>query len=119
MFFIIKSSLSMSNKRRLMREVNEMMIAGDLHPISPLKTFDVSDLESALLYFSQGEHIGKVAVTYAAEETPLKVSTLLRSGGKRLKFDRLSHKSPWPDSTLRVSTSWSAEPEGGAWASYR
>lgn len=58
-----------------MREVNEMMIAGDLHPISPLKAFDISELESALMYFSQGKHIGKVAVTYAVQDAPLRVRT--------------------------------------------
>ncbi|KAL5381606.1 hypothetical protein DPSP01_007054 [Paraphaeosphaeria sporulosa] len=58
---------------RLMREVNEMITTGVLHPISPVKTFDISELESALMYFSQGKHIGKVAVTYTVEEAPLKI----------------------------------------------
>lgn len=72
--FLRKPVLLIANICRLMREVNEMIITGVLHPISPLKTFDVSELESALMYFSQGKHIGKVTVTYTVKEAALKVS---------------------------------------------
>jgi NADPH:quinone reductase-like Zn-dependent oxidoreductase len=61
---------------RLMSEVGDMMRMGYIRPIPHLKTFDVADLESALLYFSQGKHIGKVVVTYTNRDSQVKVSRL-------------------------------------------
>jgi hypothetical protein len=58
---------------RLMSEVGDMMRTEHIRPISPLKCFDVADLESALLYFSQGKHIGKVVVTYTDRASLVKV----------------------------------------------
>jgi hypothetical protein len=56
-----------------MGEVGDMMRADYIRPISRLKLFDVADLELALLYFSQGIHIGKVVVTYTNRESLVKV----------------------------------------------
>jgi hypothetical protein len=109
--FINKPLSSIDNICRLMREVNEMIITGVLHPISPLKTFDISELESALMYFSQGKHIGKVAVTYTVEEAPLKVSMLFLSSREKLTSDRSFLTNVRLDSTLIVSTSSWAEPK--------
>lgn len=102
--FTNKAYSSIANICRLMREVNEMMIAGVLHPVSPLKTFDISELESALIYFSQGKHIGKVAVTYTVE-APLKVSMSFTSHREKLKSYRSFLTNPLLDSILIVSTS--------------
>lgn len=102
---------SIANICRLMREVNEMIIIGVLHPIFPLKTFDISELESALMYFSQGKHIGKVAVTYKVEDVPMKVSMNSPFTREKLISDRSFPTSHRLDSTLIVSTSSWAEPE--------
>ncbi|KAF2462795.1 polyketide synthase [Lindgomyces ingoldianus] len=58
---------------QLMQEVDGMLRMGIIHPITPLKTFDVSELEKALLYFSRGKHIGKIIVTYEEPKSLVKM----------------------------------------------
>ncbi|KAF2473021.1 polyketide synthase [Lindgomyces ingoldianus] len=49
---------------RLLGQVNNMLRDGVIQPISPIRTFDVSQLAPALTYLSMGNHIGKVVITY-------------------------------------------------------
>lgn len=64
----------MNNTIRLMSEVGEMMRKNELSPIKPMKTFDISELETALLSFSRGEHMGKIVVSYQNDQSVVKVS---------------------------------------------
>ena len=59
-----------------MREVLELCHAEIVKPITYLKTFDVEELEQAMLHFSKGTHIGKVVITYAKPDSLLKVWSL-------------------------------------------
>jgi acyl transferase domain-containing protein/NADPH:quinone reductase-like Zn-dependent oxidoreductase len=68
---------------RLLAQVAEMLRHGSLSPVTPVKTFDISQLASALLYFSKGTHIGKVAVSM--ENRASKVSMIPPTS--RLRFD--------------------------------
>ena len=61
-----------------MAEVDDMLRKGFIHPISPIRTFDVSELDKALLYFSRGKHIGKIIVTYENPKAMVKVSRCVR-----------------------------------------
>ncbi|KAF2265025.1 polyketide synthase [Lojkania enalia] len=47
----------------LMQEAGEMLRAGKIKPL-PYKSFNISELDKAMLYFSKGKHIGKVVVSY-------------------------------------------------------
>ncbi|KAF1843183.1 polyketide synthase [Cucurbitaria berberidis CBS 394.84] len=49
---------------KLLAEVTEMLHNGSLPPVSPIKTFGISQLAPALLYLSKGTHVGKVVITY-------------------------------------------------------
>ncbi|KAI4098898.1 MAG: hypothetical protein LQ339_006204 [Xanthoria mediterranea] len=49
---------------QLMKTVNELHRAGRIDPIRPFSVYDVSELDQALLSFSQGTHTGKLAVTF-------------------------------------------------------
>ncbi|KAF2180125.1 hypothetical protein K469DRAFT_640404, partial [Zopfia rhizophila CBS 207.26] len=56
----------------LMQEVGDMVRNGEICPIA-FKTFDVSELEKAMLYFSKGKHIGKVVATYEDQASIVKM----------------------------------------------
>ena len=58
---------------RLMAQVNEMFQKGIIKPIDYIKTFDISELEQAMMYFANGTHIGKVVVTFDRPEALIKV----------------------------------------------
>jgi hypothetical protein len=66
----------LSNIPRLMEEVDCLLCEGKIHPITPVFTFDASELEQALLYFSKGHHIGKIVVTYENPTATVKVCLL-------------------------------------------
>lgn len=50
-----------------------MIEQGTITPITPLTTFDVSQLEQALLFFSRGKHMGKIVIDYTKENSIVKV----------------------------------------------
>lgn len=56
---------------------------GTIHPISPIKSFNVAELGKALLYFSKGTHIGKIVVNY---DTEISFAPMLNAP-PRAKFD--------------------------------
>ncbi|KAL8788410.1 MAG: hypothetical protein Q9195_007289 [Heterodermia aff. obscurata] len=58
---------------RLMKTVNELYRTGGIAPIRPLSIFDVSELDQALSSFSQGKHIGKLAVSFQNPKSIVKV----------------------------------------------
>ena len=66
----------------LMRDINEMLQS---HRIAwlPIKQFNVSELDQALLYFSKGSHIGKVVVTYEDGNSLIKAT----AASPRAEFD--------------------------------
>ena len=57
-----------------MNEVGNLIRQGKIRPISLIKTFDVSELHHALLYFSKGQHIGKIVITYDNKMSIVRVS---------------------------------------------
>ena len=57
---------------KLMAEVGQWHREGVIKPIEFIKTFDISQLEQAMMYFSRGTHIGKVVVTYSNRKAMLK-----------------------------------------------
>lgn len=67
-----------ANFSSLMKEVDSLLRDGKIHPITPIRTFDVSELEQALLYFSKGQHVGKIVITYENATSVVKVRVLLR-----------------------------------------
>jgi NADPH:quinone reductase-like Zn-dependent oxidoreductase/acyl carrier protein len=56
----------------LMQSVHEHFTAGRIRPVRPHTTFDISQLDQALLRFSKGTHIGKLVVTYLDAESMVK-----------------------------------------------
>ena len=58
---------------QLMKTVNEHYRMGRIAPIRPLSIFDVSELDQALSSFSEGTHIGKVAVSFRNPSSIVKV----------------------------------------------
>ncbi|KAF1955974.1 polyketide synthase [Byssothecium circinans] len=48
----------------LMATVNQRVRAGQMGPLSSITTYDVSQLDQALMAFSKGTHIGKLVVTF-------------------------------------------------------
>jgi aryl carrier-like protein len=58
---------------RLMAEVAELYKKGIIKPIDRITTFDISQLQQALMFMSKGKHIGKVVVTYNNPDSLLKV----------------------------------------------
>lgn len=42
--------------------------------VKPLRTFDVAELGTAMRYFSEGKHIGKIVIVYDNPDAIVKVS---------------------------------------------
>ncbi|KAL8840965.1 MAG: hypothetical protein Q9176_003537 [Flavoplaca citrina] len=58
---------------QLIKTVNELHQAGKIDPIRPFSVYDVSELDQALLSFSQGTHVGKLAVTFQNPDSNIKL----------------------------------------------
>ncbi|KAI4282897.1 MAG: hypothetical protein L6R38_002591 [Xanthoria sp. 2 TBL-2021] len=58
---------------QLMKTVNELHRAGRITPIRPFSVYDVSELDQALLNFSQGTHIGKLVVNFQNPSSSIKL----------------------------------------------
>ncbi|CAI6332919.1 unnamed protein product [Periconia digitata] len=56
----------------LMRSVHEHFTAARIGPVTPNTTFDISQLDQALLRFSKGTHIGKMVVSYMDPNSMIK-----------------------------------------------
>jgi len=54
-----------------MREMHDLTQTGAIQPL-PAKTFDVSDVDQALLYLSKANHIGKVVLVYESNVSILR-----------------------------------------------
>jgi NADPH:quinone reductase-like Zn-dependent oxidoreductase/SAM-dependent methyltransferase len=58
----------------LMGEVDTLVQANAIRPISPVTEFDIGNLGKALLNLSEGKHIGKMVVTYGDVNSMIRVS---------------------------------------------
>ena len=59
---------------RLTKELKLLWRDGIIGPIDHIKTFDISQLEQAMMYFSKGVHTGKVVITYDDPKTSLRIA---------------------------------------------
>ena len=64
----------------LMADVDRLLRKNVIKPIPRIKTFDISQLEQAMTYFTRETHIGKVVMTFSDPQSPLKVSLSSLSG---------------------------------------
>ena len=62
---------------RLGRRVLELYRAGKITAVKPLKVFDVSDIVSAIRYFSSTTRMGKVAISLEDPDSQITVSNVL------------------------------------------
>lgn len=62
---------------RLMSELGEMFRQGSIRPVDVITTFDVQELEEAMMYLSSGTRIGKVVVKFENPQSMLKASPML------------------------------------------
>lgn len=53
--------------------MGELFSKGVMGPAEYIKTFDISELEQAMIYFARGTHKGKVVVTFENPGALLKV----------------------------------------------
>ncbi len=67
----------------LMAELEDLYRRGHIRPFRQIKTFDVSQLEQAMMHFAKGTHVGKIVVTFEDPDTLLKV----RPTPKQVAFD--------------------------------
>ncbi|KAF3003888.1 t1pks [Neopestalotiopsis sp. 37M] len=68
---------------RLMAEMTEALGKRAISPIRHVTTYDISKLESAMVTFSKGLHIGKYVVTFRDPQSPLRI----QPSGLRAAFD--------------------------------
>jgi D-arabinose 1-dehydrogenase-like Zn-dependent alcohol dehydrogenase len=71
---------------RLLAQVAEMLQHGSLSPVSPVKTFDISQLAPALSYLSKGTHTGKVAVSFENQASLVNIIP----PASRVRFDSVT-----------------------------
>lgn len=57
----------------LMKTVNKRVRAGQMGPLSSITTYDVSQLDQALMAFSKGTHVGKLVVTFQNPDALVKM----------------------------------------------
>ncbi|KAI0003422.1 putative polyketide synthase [Xylariaceae sp. FL0662B] len=58
----------------LMQELTKLWGDGIIKPIDHITTFDISELESAMSFFSKGLHTGKIVITFQKPDTILKIA---------------------------------------------
>lgn len=68
---------------KLMAELGDLNRRGVIRPIDHIKTFEISQLEQAMMYFAKGTHLGKVVVTFQDPKAVLKV----RRTPEKVSFD--------------------------------
>lgn len=57
---------------RIMKEIVNLYENGHIHPIRPIKSFDVAEVEDAYRYMQQGHHVGKIVIKFPQhDELPL------------------------------------------------
>ncbi|OAG11453.1 polyketide synthase [Paraphaeosphaeria sporulosa] len=66
--------LGMRHLSELMGEVDELVQAGSIKPISPVTEFDISQLGSALAKLSEGKHLGKLVVSYGEQDSLIRMT---------------------------------------------
>jgi len=59
-----------------MSDVKDLWEKRVIGPIQPITTFDISQLQEAMTYFSSGVHTGKVVITFEDPKSRLQVSSL-------------------------------------------
>ncbi|KAL7625750.1 hypothetical protein AAE478_004973 [Parahypoxylon ruwenzoriense] len=59
---------------KLMKELKSLWDSGVIGPIDHITTFDISQLESAMSFFSKGLHTGKLVITFEDPKTTLKIA---------------------------------------------
>ncbi|KAF2233362.1 hypothetical protein EV356DRAFT_448529 [Viridothelium virens] len=59
----------------LMKQIIDMYRQGIIKPIDFITTFDISELEQAMMYMSKGIHVGKIVITFRDPKSKLKVLT--------------------------------------------
>lgn len=57
-----------------MAEVVELYRQGVVKPIDYITTFDISELQQAMMYMSKGTHVGKIVITYNNPDSLIKVA---------------------------------------------
>ncbi|KAL8886198.1 MAG: hypothetical protein Q9215_006064 [Flavoplaca cf. flavocitrina] len=67
----------------LMAELGDLYRQGVIQPIDHITSFDISQLEKAMMHFAKGTHLGKVVVTLQDPQAQLK----LRPTPKKVTFD--------------------------------
>ncbi|KAL4804624.1 hypothetical protein BDV18DRAFT_165984 [Aspergillus unguis] len=76
-FFSFDLNLVLDEKpriaQRLMADTMALLEQGRISPIRLDNTFHITDMESALRYFGQGQHIGKVVLTYEPTENKVTI----------------------------------------------
>ncbi|MCJ1377213.1 hypothetical protein MMC17_000305 [Xylographa soralifera] len=68
---------------KLMAELGDLHRKGVIRPIDYIKTFDISQLEQAMMYFAKGTHLGKVVITFKNPKAIIQV----RPTATRVTFD--------------------------------
>ena len=58
-----------------MAQTTDLFRAGIIAPIEHIKTFDISQIERAMMHFARGTHVGKVVVTFKNPKSLLPVSS--------------------------------------------
>ena len=59
---------------RLMAQTVDLFRSGIIAPLNHIKTFDISQIEQAMMHFARGTHIGKIVVTFRDPKSLLLVS---------------------------------------------
>jgi hypothetical protein len=62
-----------------MAQLGEMIQSGSIEIVDAIKTFDITELEQAMVHFSTGSRIGKVVVTFEDPKSLLNVSNFLKT----------------------------------------
>ncbi|KAL4917332.1 hypothetical protein BDW62DRAFT_201954, partial [Aspergillus aurantiobrunneus] len=76
-FFSFDLNLVLEEKpriaQRLLSDAMRLLEQGRITPIRLDKTFHITEMESALRYFGQGQHIGKVVLTYGPSDNKITI----------------------------------------------
>ncbi|KAM7184617.1 polyketide synthase [Naviculisporaceae sp. PSN 640] len=56
---------------RLLRWANQLYLEGHIHPIRPVNLFPAAQIQDAFRFMQQGQHMGKIVITFPGENRPV------------------------------------------------
>ncbi|GKT50532.1 prosolanapyrone synthase [Colletotrichum spaethianum] len=79
--FVLEEKPRIAARESLLSDAMKLLRDGKIKPIKLDRTFHITEMEMALRYFGQGQHIGKIVLTYGTTPNRIKIKGALQPHG--------------------------------------